>query len=244
MTALPLFYSSIAVLDRAKNREMRVIDGGKSAKFACGAHLIPAVVDEFFTACHELPIVFVMSDGRPSPVFVVGVETGRNALVDADGKWRTRHIPAYVRRYPFILGNVEGAGSLVCIDGGYETPETGGEPLFADESANSEYLDAAIRFVNSYAEASRRTDLFVKALTDHDLLQTITVDVKPRGGSQVVLHGLLSIDEAKLAALDDEAFLALRKDGMIPLIYSQLLSLAAFSNIGDMTAETARASAA
>jgi len=244
MTGQPLFYSSIAVLDRHANRNLRVADGGKCADFSKSAHLIPAVVDEFFTACHELPILFVMSGGEPAPIFVVGVELGRNAMVDETGKWSTRHVPAYVRRYPFILGDVEGASSVVCIDGGYTPPETGGDALFSDNADNTAYLNSAIQFVNSYADAGRRTDEFVKALKEHDLLRGVTVDVKPQAGPSAVLHGLLSIDEKRLAELSDEAFLSLRKAGYLPYIYSQLLSLAAFSNLGNLVAGNAQAAAA
>jgi len=244
MSNLPLFYSSIAVLDREKNRDLRVVDGGQSAAFARHAHVIPAQAEEFVAACRELPIVFAMSNGRPAPVFVVGVETGKNAFVSDDGTWKGRYVPSYIRRYPFILGDVEGAGSLVCVDGGYQAPDEGGEKLFDADGANAAYLDSAIRFVNAYADASRRTDRFIDALVEHDLLRSVSVEVKPQHGPNAILHGLLSIDEAKLAELSDEAFSTLRKENMLPLVYSQLFSLGAFATVGDKVSEMASSQAA
>ncbi len=231
MSKLPIFYSSISILNREKDRALKVLDGGRSVTFSRGAHLVPALAEEFPAASRELPIVFVMSDNQPSPVFVVGVELAKNAFVTEDGKWNAQYIPAYLRRYPFIQGNIEGQTSVICVDGGYQQPEEGGEALFTEAGENTPYLDSAIQFVENYAQAALRTEAFVNALREHDLLKEITVEVRGANAGNVVLQGFLAVNEQKLAELSDEAFLALRKSGALPAIYAHLLSLSAFSNL-------------
>src|SRR5262249_14860688 len=57
----------------------------------------------------------------------------------------------------------------------------------------------------------------------------VTVDGQPKP-----LNGLYRIDEAALAALDDETFLQLRKCGALPLAYLQMVSIqqvASFQNL-------------
>ncbi len=58
---------------------------------------------EFAVAARHYPIVF--SNSAPHlPVTVCGLQTGSNAFVGNDNRWTQGcYVPAYVRRYPFIL---------------------------------------------------------------------------------------------------------------------------------------------
>lgn len=76
----------------------------------------PAVIDEFVVASRHLPIVFVPTASKPTPVFLLGAQPGENRHVDPAGAWTGGYVPAYVRRYPFIIGDNAGAEPLVCID--------------------------------------------------------------------------------------------------------------------------------
>lgn len=244
MTKLPIFYSSITVLNRENDRDLRVVDGGQSVTFSRGSHLIPALSDEFTAAGRELPIVFVMSEDRPAPVFVVGVDLESNVFVGEDGKWRARYVPAYLRRYPFMLGDLGDQKSVLCIDGGYKAPEEGGERLFDEKGEATAYLNSAIQFVDHYAAAARRTDALIDALKKFDLLHAIVVDVRKGASERRSLQGFHAVSEARLAQLDDASFLELRRSGALPLIYAHLFSLAAFSNLSERSASVADKTAA
>ncbi len=244
MSKLPIFYASIAVLNRETDRELRIVDGGQSVTFSRGSHLIPALGDEFAAAARELPIVFVMSEGRPTPVFVVGVDVEKNDFVGEEGNWKARYIPAYLRRYPFMLGDLGEQKSVLCIDGGYKAPEVGGERLFDDKGEGTIYLNSAIEFVNRYAEAANRTDAFVDLLRKLDLLHGIVVEVRKGASDSRSLQGFLAVSEAKLAELDEAGFAELRKSGALPLVYAHLLSLGAFSNLSALSAQESDKSAA
>ncbi|HTM76899.1 MAG TPA: SapC family protein [Devosia sp.] len=74
---------------------------GEPFGFARTTQFIPAVIDEFASACRELTIVFVPGPDRPSPVFLVGFTGGRNLMISDAGEWSGTYVPAFLRRYPF-----------------------------------------------------------------------------------------------------------------------------------------------
>ena len=111
----PLFYRSVVPLHRETHRGLGLA-AVPSFAFAAASHLIPAVVDEFSAACAELPILFAPDVEGASPAFLTGLTPGCNAFVRADGSWAASYVPAYLRRYPFILGEVPNAEPLVCLD--------------------------------------------------------------------------------------------------------------------------------
>jgi len=64
----------------------------------------------------------------------------------------------------------------------------------------------------------------VDALQAAELIQPWPRNLQ-QGENTVPVEGFHRIDEAALNALPDEAFLALRKTGALPLAYAQLLSM-------------------
>src|SRR5260221_7796003 len=99
---LPIFYRR----PRPLNSE---IDRGKSLRlapdhsFARGTNSLVLNGGEFSLAMRFYPIVFSLAE--PVSAFaVVGLVDKENLFVGADGRWvPDAYVPAYVRRYPFIL---------------------------------------------------------------------------------------------------------------------------------------------
>ncbi|WP_375456604.1 SapC family protein [uncultured Methylobacterium sp.] len=236
MSDLPLFYRSIVPLDRERHRELTLLEPQEFG-FARGSHLVPAVVDEFGPACRHLPILFLPESLGPTPVFLTGFRPGASALVDAQGTWTGRYLPAYLRRYPFILGEVDGADPLICFDdtsGLLAAPPTeaaadsgdGWRPLFEAGCGDSPVLAERIRLVIDYAAAARRTASLGRLLQDLALLRPLTIERRdPASGESHALHGVLGIDEAALAALPEAGFARLREGGWLSAIYAHLVSL-------------------
>jgi hypothetical protein len=232
MSNNPLFYRSIVPLDRDKHRLARVASPERPFGFAGQTQFIPAVIDEFVPACRELAIVFMPGSGRPNAVFVVGFHPGQNLLVTQQGEWDGSYVPAFVRRYPFIRGDVEGAEPIICIDPTYDgLNEESGEPFFEGE-AQTPYLQAQVSFVNAYFEASQRSEEFIDLLQKLELFKSISIDVKSPGSS-LALHGMLALDEEKLNALPAKEFEKLRKAGWLPAIYAHLISLGSIGRLSD-----------
>lgn len=239
MAPLPLFYSSIVVLDRNTHREARVAPAGQPYAFAAGAHVLPALMPEFAMGCRDMPILFLEEDGRHSPLFMVGMRPGESCLIDGEGRWRGQHVPAYLRRYPFIGGEVSAQHQVVCVDGGFAgLLGEGGERLFTDEGEPAEALERVVAFVSDYADAAAQTAVFTAELKALDLFQTINIEIRSPDGANSSFAGFSAISQERLDALPDEAWLSLRRKGYLGPIYAHIISLTNFALLGERAQKT------
>ncbi|UHC17158.1 SapC family protein [Methylobacterium currus] len=241
MTSLPLFYRSVVPLDRDAHRVWH-LDQPQRFAFARASHIVPALAEEIGAACRHLPVVFLPESLGPVPVFLVGAAPGHCALIDDAGTWTGRYLPAYLRRYPFILGESEGSEPLVCVDAEADLlhSEPSAEPaeakpaslpLFTEDGGETPLLQERIRLVAEYADAARRTATFGRLLQDLKLLRALTIQVQhPLSGESHTLHGALGVDEAALAALPADAFARLHREGWLATIYAHLVSLQAVAD--------------
>ena len=155
------------------------------------------------------------------------------------GQLDTRYIPAFVRRYPFVLAEAGDSGqSVVCVDEGYlGFNQADGELLFNEQGEPTPVLKQAIDFLEEYQRQYVRTEAFVKRLQDNDLLMALNAKVDVKGGQQFALTGLLAVDEKKLLALSDEQALELYRSGELAWIYCHLMSLGTMGSMVDRVAK-------
>jgi len=130
---MPMFYTSPRPLDKVRDARLR-LSKPDHYRFAAKTNAIPLLLEEFPMAAAYYPIVFAAGPS-PIPAAVVGLCNDSNLYLDAEGRWRNgAYLPAYVRRYPFILMDDPDAQQFVlCIDEASETLGLEGEhPLFED----------------------------------------------------------------------------------------------------------------
>ncbi|MBV8237465.1 MAG: SapC family protein, partial [Sphingomonas sp.] len=103
---LPLFYNGLEPLSSELHANYR-IRPANVAPFLRGQHAIPLTVEEFPLAQRFMPIVFSAGED-PVPLALMGLNEGVNVFIDADGKLTEEnfYVPAYVRRYPFMLARL------------------------------------------------------------------------------------------------------------------------------------------
>lgn len=233
MAPLPLFYSSIAVLDRNTHREARLAPLDRPYAFAAQAHVLPALMAEFVPGCRDMPILFLDEGGTISPLFMVGMRPGESRFVDSEGRWTGVHAPAYLRRYPFIGGDISGEQQVVCIDGGFAGMQhEQGERLFQEDGEPAEALQRVIGFVAEYADAARATAAFTAELKALDLFQTINIEIRAADGATSSYAGFAAVSEERLNALPDETWIDLRRKGYLAPIHAHMISLANFALLG------------
>ena len=203
-----------------------MLDAENRYGFARDTHVIPAVVDEFAAALAHLPIVFAPSKPYPTTVFLVGVRPSRNLLVDDDGRWKGAYVPAFLRRYPFMRGEVAGGNAVTCIDEHSELlGRSAGQRLFDADGKETALLRSTIDLVDKYFVAAKRTDAFLAAIHELQLLRQVTIETSIGQASSSVIHGFMTVDEQRLAKLGADALLRLRDDGFLAPIYAHLFSL-------------------
>ncbi|HUY68896.1 MAG TPA: SapC family protein [Alphaproteobacteria bacterium] len=222
--SLPLFYANPRPLDRAQDAGMRV-SRPSHFRFAAGTNAIPLLVDEFPLAAAYYPIVF--ADGpMPIPAAVVGLKNDSNLYIDGEGRWVAgSYLPAYVRRYPFILmDDPERKQFVLCIDEASDMLSPNGEFALFEGEQPSDFTKSAMEFCAVLRQQGDATDAFVKALKDYDLLRPNDAQIDMPDKTRLQLSGFLVIDPEKFDKLPDNVFLEWRKKGWIGLVYAQLLS--------------------
>ncbi len=232
----PLFYQNPVALHPAAHGAAGLVDA-LDYGFARKTNAIPISLSEIPLAALSYPIAFT-TEGGARPVAVVGLRDDENLFVGADGAWLSgAYVPAYVRRYPFILaeyGEGEELGVQLCIE---NDPEIlvpgGGQPLFADGEP-SRLVKSAFDFCKSVRAADLATAPFVEALVACGVLEGRAATVKLPTGGDLKMAGFATIDEARLRALPDEVFLLLRRQGWMSAIYAQMHSALNWGRLGDM----------
>ena len=223
-TAMPMFYTDPRPLDRVRDGKMK-LNRPTNFSFAAKTNAIPLLVEEFPMAAAHYPIVF--ADGpMPVPAAVVGLKNDTNLFVGRDDTWVPgAYLPAYVRRYPFILmDDPENKQFVLCIDDSSGLLKEEGEfPLFEDEQPSG-FTKSAMEFCGALRQQGEATDEFVKALKEHDLLMPNNAKIDTRDGSHLQLSGFLIIDPKKFDALPDSVIIQWHKKGWLGLVYAQLLS--------------------
>ena len=197
--------------------------------FAAAQAVVPLLGAEFAKVAVSMPIAFIeQAGGQYLPVAVMSPIAGRNFFIGTSGQWLGGDAPAALRSYPFRLGRFGGAEELtLCIDedsGLVVDTDGAGQPFFDADGKPSAATKAMLDFLLQIERTRSHTDLAVAALAGAGLIGPWSLQVRTGDTIQPV-NGLFRIDEARLDALDDAAFLRLRQSAALPLAYLQLLSM-------------------
>jgi hypothetical protein len=237
-----LFYDTPIALNSKTHRNLKIkpSDGGLNFSSKTNSVLLAGV--EFPEACKYFPIVFAkVADQQVLPVALLGFRDLENLFVDAGGQWKSEYVPAYVRRYPFVLAKGGADEQLtVCIDESY--PGFGadeGQPLFNEKGEPTDYLKGVLAFLQDYQAQLERTDIFLKTLRELDLLVDVAANVNLPSGERYSLAGLMMVNERRLQELPDEKIMRLFRSGELAWIYSHLLSIGNFNRLLSKTAPAA-----
>ncbi len=227
MTTL-LFYEKPVPLNVDIHLKTRLGSLGTDTGFAANTNSIPLAVVEFIDSAREYPIAFAGKEGGALfPIALVGVRHNENLFVTPENRWDGRYIPAFVRRYPFVLSEKQGADDFnVYIDEAYSGfGAADGDRIFTDAGEHTPLLKQALEFLSNYQAEITRTRLFVERLETLGLLIPRVLEVVRKDEAPLVLQGFSVVDEQRLAVLGDAELLALAKDGYLALIYAHLGSL-------------------
>jgi hypothetical protein len=236
-----VYYEKPVALDREKHRKLKVRATGSFA-FAGKANSLYLAGVEFNEACKEFAIVFTrVGSGRTVPVAMLGLRGRENLFVDAEGKWDARYIPAFVRRYPFVLAELPGRAEMaVCVDEAFTgLNQSEGEALFDAKGADTPFLSNALDFLSRYQAEYVRTEAFCQRLEQAGLLVEMNAKADLVDGRSFTINGLLIVDEKKLLALPDATVLSLFRSGEMHLIAMHLVSLSNMQKLVDRMAARA-----
>jgi hypothetical protein len=231
ITGNVLFYSKPEPLSKEMHAKLGLRRIDKPFAFAAASQISPLTVAEFPVAALSFPIIF--AGERRQPLAVMGVNADVNMFIEPTGGFEAGvYIPAYIRRYPFVLANdAKGEQLVVCID--RAAPMLGDLPdlAFFDATGEpTEYTRNCMQFCNDFEVEVRRTESFVTLMKDLDLFETRTQTFTPVGpdgspGPPQTVAEYFAISETKLKALPADKLAELLANGVVGQIYAHLMSL-------------------
>lgn len=225
-------YGRLEALDREAHANLKLDLNQSVAPRAAGMNSIFLTAVEFQDACREYPIVFVRAgepvDGRQeiAPLAVLGLKPGSNLFIDGD-QWTGNYVPAYVRRYPFSMARIEGAGDqlAICFDREWSAfNDQAGEAMFSNGEP-SEFLLSAKKFLEHFEQETERTRLVCQKLAELELFTDMRFEANLPDGEKLDVEGFLALNEEKYHALTDAQVLELHRLGLIALIEMHRVSM-------------------
>src|SRR5574340_10544 len=207
------FYRKVVALNSDVHRNLRFAAGEVDFSFARDTTAVLLAGVELAEAGREYPVVLVRGqDKQMRPVALLGVRDGENLFVDAQGKWDARYIPAFVRRYPFVMADGGANGQLVvCID----------ESCPALNAKHGELL------INADGKLEPRMNEVMQFLQNFQ--------------REFELNEFYLIDEAKFGQVAGEKVPGLFRSGAVGLAYLHLASLGNMRRLLDrVSARSAR----
>jgi len=226
--ALPLFYNDLVPLNSREHATFKSRTTDK-APWLVGQHAVPLTVEEFPQAQRHFPIVFSQGD-EPVPLALMGLNEGINVFVDDEGTLlHDVYIPAYARRYPFLLARLtpDAQELSLCFDPSSNLlgEDVEGAPLF-DGDQPTDATKGMLQFCENFEEAGLRTGAFVAELKKHNLLIDGEVGIQQEGVEQPFIYrGFQIVDEAKLRDLRGDVLRGWNQSGLLPLLFAHLFSL-------------------
>jgi hypothetical protein len=223
--ALPLFYRDPRPLDPAALATYG-LKRGKGFAFSGMSHAVPVSLAEFALAQKHYPIVFAPGD-PPMPLIALSLMRNENLFVDAQGNWLDdSYVPAYVRRYPFVLGEVPGEQRMfLCVDVASElVSDQAPEVPFFDGQKPTELVNQALELCRRFHEDLVLTKAYCQELNKLGILKETELTYTAPDGQQTAAGSFITIDPAEFEKLSDSVFMDLRHRGMLAPIYMQQAS--------------------
>ena len=238
-----LFYQKPVRMNTTAHNKLRFTPLS-NFEFASKVSAVPLIVAEFPVACRQYPIVFIEGPNKMlSAQAVLSLEQERNSFLDEKGNWTATYVPAFIRRYPFVLAEI--AGKPDDFDVAFDEAsgcfdKKKGELLFEEQGTPTKFMQEQIDFLRLFHAEYKRTQQFLDVLQKEELLTPYNVDIV-RGGDQArfAVRSAMVINESKLQNLASENASLYLKNGFLALMYAQLISLQSFLPLANRAGDQA-----
>lgn len=225
------------LLNNVDHHDLRVITR-HGPEFGDAVSQMMVFPTEFEWLQREYPIVLrKSSEGPLRPVALLGLARGENLFLDGDGGWQASSVPALVQRGPFSIAAPDDAQGEPLIRIDLDNPRVSrseGEPIFLPHGGNSPYLERTAAILQAIYAGHRLLDPMVAAFEAAGLLQPINLEVRVGETEVHVVPEVLTIDRARLAALDGAALAELHRQGFLQSAFLLAASLGNVQRLADL----------
>jgi len=210
------------------------IDPRKAEIHGAKLHLIPAVLSEFSDLAVQYPILLAKNEDNGQFTFsaMFGFKAGEN-LYWQHNTWQGLYLPLQIRRQPFFTASKDADGQqtndntyAVCIDMDSPTVTAEGDAaLFNDSGLDSDYFQQAKTVLMQLIKGEKRNTELIKHLLKMDLIQPLSLEITFVNQQSTTLNGLYTINQEKLAKLNNKQVLTLHQEGFLSAIHTMITSL-------------------
>ena len=221
------------VLNNVEHKDLRVITD-RSADYGDDVQYAITFSWEFRSIQAHYPILFRkgVSAEEFIAVALLGFESDENLFL-SDSGWDASYIPLTIEQKPFLIGFQQSASGAAASDEpvihvDMDSPRISnseGHAVFEAHGGITPYLDRVNSVLNTINEGYAVHKLFMKELLEHNLLETVAVDIELRDGSQHRLMGFYTINEDALFNLGGDVLGDLNEKGFLEPIYMVVASL-------------------
>ncbi|AKQ55352.1 SapC family protein [Bordetella hinzii] len=237
-----VFYERAVALDRAAHQDTKIQIQPDHYAFARDTNALPIAASEFADAGRHYPIVFVGDEqGNFHVAVLLGLEDRSNLFVTAEGMWKAdTYVPAFARRYPFVLGTTSDADRLaVCIDESYPGINSAEGVALFEDGKETGYLTQMMEFLRVFQGEMELTKQMAQRLNELGLLVAKTITISQTEGDRY-LSGFWVVDDQKFAGIDDVRVVELHRSGILRLIELHRASLGNVPRLAMMLDEQRR----
>jgi len=217
-------------IDSDTHQNIKVSQKGALEKNS-NVHMCHIVIPEFANISQFYPIFFTKDNetGQFQPVALFGLAVDEN-IYQACGLWQKCYIPLKIQSQPFYLvksetlNQADAEPSLAIDTKDARVQSNYGEALFIDGNATT-YLQHKAVLLAELTHGFVLNDAFISSLLNHDLLESVTLDIQYNASQAQKLTGLYTINKEMLEKVPTDVQKAFEQQGYVALISSVLSSV-------------------
>ena len=235
-----MFYEKPVPLNRATHKDHGVSAVAKPFEFMAKQHFLPITAPEFGIAAASYPIIFAGEDRNP--LVVMGIRQQENLFVN-DGQFNPDfYMPAFARRYPFVLANDTNSDRfVVCVDEAAEcVVSKNPQQKFFDGDDTSKFTAEAFQFLQDFERDRLATNAMIEEFKKHDLFESKTMNFQGRNADgsnaeQQKIADYFAISEEKMRGLDAKTIKDFNDRGFLAVAHAHLISLSNWQRLVNLT---------
>ena len=225
-----MFYSNPQPLTKEAFGGKGVTQLDKPFAYMAEHHFIPLTASELGSAANSFPIIF--AGENKALLGVMGIRAGENLFVE-DGIFNQDfYLPAFARRYPFVLaGDKANDRFVVCVDADADcvSDKNLTQPFF-DGDDTSAYTKEAFDFLQNFERDRQATDQMIEEFKKHDLFeqkemnfQGVNPDGSPAAPQRIADY--FAVTEDRLRKLDAATLKSFNDRGFLAVAHAHMMSL-------------------
>jgi len=222
-----------ARLDNVVHADLRVASGFGAA-YGDAVNQMPLFLPEFAPAQRDYPILFQReADGLLQAQAILGFDRDENLFLDG-ARWSARHIPAWARRGPFLIGLTGDEPVLhVDLDHPRIADAADGQPIFLPHGGHARVLEWAMQALREIHLGREMMWVATRIFDELGLVEPVALEVSVTDSDIVRFEDYLAIEPARIDALGGDALARLNAEG---LLQPAVLAAASLGNFGALAA--------